>query len=461
MNINKIAFFSGIPFVEILFTLLIFTWPTQGSAKMELTSEGKTALEEARKANENQAWQILASSTLIVLKEDPTHLEANALLGLAELHHGFIEKAVKRLIWVNTLNPGNALFRLALGQALLAAGDRKQALEHAKYAAQLAPNDQHCLSFLAQLQKNDTAVKPTVASTMKSPTSNASAPNSTLAFPPTQQKKSGSGKNSTPVASKKSQLLSKPLLASEPALASKPTLASKSVSLPNPIIDKAELSEIEKEMAKIESACKAEPQHDLEIIIKAIRANPDLLAAPDLGQFRRRTETPRPKLRDEIFRQFLQWKIGDLGQAEFGSWLASNPTIGELFRKDSALSDLTLLLGQGAISLTFMDPPPQKKISDDDWTASLEEAARIMLLNGHYKEAWQIHLATNSSHTPEWHYLTSRLALEIWQFRDSTDNWLKIAGDHLGQCISEGKWQEDSRILLMEIKSRLGTESSL
>ncbi|MBF0408636.1 MAG: hypothetical protein HQM10_14900 [Candidatus Riflebacteria bacterium] len=221
---------------------------------------------------------------------------------------------------------------------------------------------------------------------------------------------------------------------------------------------KSALTVSAKTIEELETACQADPRNDLEIMVKTICLRPELLASSDLEKIKYRLTIPRSKIREEIFRRFLMWKVGEFKRDNFSAWLANTPLMGELFRKDQSLSDMVPALTQGGVGLDFLTPQLLKKVIDDDWSLTLDESTMLLLLDNQFGDALNNHLQRDQTTTSEWHYKAGRLCLEVWLFQDPSEKMLKSAASYFEQCKASSRWYEESRILLNEIRSRISTD---
>lgn len=392
----------------------------QAAAGPGLSANAQACMEKARQGCSANRWNDVIRYALQVLQEDPNHVEAQACLAIADLQQGRIQPAIQRLIWVNTANPRHPGYRLALAQALVSGGNPKEAEVQAGYAVQLAPQDRICREFLDRLtaasgkpRKNDGIVPPQDVG--------SHAP------PPDAQERETAG-------------------------SAKAENATASASRPDTAIP-------DKRWLALEEMCRISPDRALEILLKAILEEPDLLARQGWPYFQECTAGQQKSARLEIIRRFLRWKAGEIADREFEAWL---PTAipRDLWEQDVLLSSMIPSLRRGGMKLSFLNPVSKQEQEDAGWASSLDEQTSAALLNADVQEAWQLHVRHALGASADWHYQSARLALELWQASSFDDEWLLVARDHLLSCQSDGRWRDEARIILQEVERRCPKVSS-
>jgi len=396
---KSLLFFHPWLFVILCLSLLVFPVKSNlipAEAMAALSINARISLEKARQGCAAKRWDEVISQALLVLREDQNHVDAHAYLALADLHQGRIQPAVQRLTWVNTVNPQHAGYRLALAQALLTSGNTYEATVQAGYAVQLAPQDKGCRTFFDSLHSASIASSFTITV------------NSVPSLP---------GKEGKPDANAPERLIP------------------------------------DKRWRALEEMCQKAPNRDLEILLKAILDEPDLLASQRWPFFQECTTAPRKVARMEIIRRFLRWKAGEIADGDLEAWL---PTVvsRELWNQDLLLSSMIPSLRRGGLALSFLNPGRKQDECDTDWASALDESTALSLANADFQGAWSRHTQQLSSISADWHYQTARLALELWQVTSFDEEWLLVARDHLLACQSTGRWREEAQIILKEVEHR-------
>lgn len=412
---------SFIPWRPALIALGILAFFSAGchrpaTAAPSLSSTAQMSLEKARQGCSASRWNDVITHALQVLKEDPNHVEAQACLAIADLQQGRVQPAVERLVWVNTANPRHPGYRLALAQALAAGGNTKEAAVQAGYAVQLAPQDRICRDFFDRLTAASGEPRMTGDNVPPTPhTARSAAP------PPEPQERR----------------------AADPA---KPETAVASPSQPDTAIP-------DKRWLALEEMCRMSPDRALEILLKAILEEPDLLARQGWPYFQTCTAAQQKNARMEIIRRFLRWKAGEITDRELETWL---PTAipRDLWEKDALLSSMIPALRRGGLNLSFLTPVSKREPDDFGWASALDEPTSAALLNADVQEAWRLHAQRATDASADWHYQAARLALELWQASSFDDEWLLVARDHLLSCQDDGRWRDEARIILKEVEHR-------
>ncbi len=358
-----------------------------------LSANARVSLEKARQGCSANRWNDVIMYALQVLQEDPNNVEAQACLAIADLQQGRVQPAIQRLIWVNTANPRHPGYRLALAQALVAGGNPKEAAVQAGYAVQLAPHDRICRELLDRLTAASEAPR----------TADGNVP---------------------------------PSSENDIASSSRPDA---------PIPDKRWLA--------LEEMCRISPDRALEILLKAILEEPDLLARQGWPYFQTCTANQQKSARLEIIRRFLRWKAGEIADEELATWL---PTAipRDLWDQDPLVSSIIPALRRGGLNLSFLNPVSKQEPEDFGWASALDEPTSAALLNADVQEAWRLHAQRALGASADWHYQSARLALELWQASSFDDEWLLVARDHLLSCQSDGRWRDEARIILKEVEHR-------
>ncbi|NLI76432.1 MAG: hypothetical protein GX442_08325 [Candidatus Riflebacteria bacterium] len=404
-----------------------------GTALAALSPNGQLALEQARLAAGRQRWAEVPALLALPLQEDPQHVEAHALLGMADLAGGRLPSAVQRLSWVCARQPGEAVYRLALAKALWASGHRPEARTQAGYAAQLAPGDPNAQAFLREVSEAAAPLAPGTApgSAQPPPALPAGAPDS-----------------SAPPAG------GFPTSAGSPALAGSSSGSGGEASdgAPPPAAP-AGPGTATLLLRRLAGEIAAHPARDLEILTQAVLATPELVVQPGWETLYRRAAEPRQAVRDEVLRRFLRWRSGDLAAEEFSTWFLTLSLPLETWRKDPLLASLVAPLEEGGVHplARFFRP---KEEDPEDWASALPGPAQEAFLNGRYEVAWAFVTDLQQPDSPQWHYVAARLALELWQTQGEAEDWLARARQHLQQALGPHRWQEEASLLLAEVEDR-------
>lgn len=408
-----------------------------GTGLAALSPNGQVALEQARLAAGRQRWAEVPALLALPLQEDPQHVEAQALLGMADLAGGRLPSAVQRLSWVVSRQPGAAAYRLALAKALWASGFGPEARTQAGYAAQLAPGDPNAQAFLREV--SETA----------SPRSPARAPPGPPASPVPAERAPAlpASQVGEPPAAPDSP--ARPTAAAHPAAPS----ASETVDGLSVQTQPVGTETNPLRLRRLAGEIAADPTRDLEILVRAVLATPELVVQPGWEALYRRAAEPRPSPRDEVLRRFLRWRSGDLAPEDFSRWFLTLRLPLESWRQDPLLAALVHPLEDGGVHplARFFRP---KEEDPEDWASALPGPAQEAFLNGRYEVAWTFLTDLREPDSPQWHYVAARLALELWQTQGEAEDWLARARQHLQQALGPHRWQEEASLLLAEVEDR-------
>jgi hypothetical protein len=389
------------PYYQKLFFLALCCWfmlVLAPSNAADPETEFLVNLEKGRLALQMKRWQELEAAAVYLLKSQPELIEAQYMLGMAELHQGRFEAAASRFTWLCGKSPSDGAYRYNLARALEGAKLVDQAIVQAKYAVQLEPRNNNYKLLLQRLC-------------------------------PVSEKK--------PDEKKESDSLSSQHKSSQP---DKPQQEIKT------------LTEQDKKVIALAAKCNAQSENRLELILTALKESPDLIANQNWGSQIAKFLTDRQTdFSNELIRLFLLWKSGKIIDKDFQNFL-NQAEIGQIDWSGKNSSYIKEQF-QNAGLTHFVS---ENLKNCQAWYDLLNEPARIAFFDIRYEDAWNEHNADRSGKTTSlWNYQSARLALELWQIKGFSQKWLETAYDHLLICREKAFKKEETDILIAQIEHYL------
>lgn len=236
--------------------------------------------------------------------------------------------------------------------------------------------------------------------------------------------------------------------------------ASQPANLPDPQPVERSISEFELRIIAIASECEKLPETELARILEAVTRTPELMSDLSWSVLQKRLDKTRASLHEEVIRQFILWKAGEISLDDYSRILKGTKVKTLDWKNNSSLQTISEHLCKNGIAPISNQQTCEPGDATLSWFESLDSKVKEAFFDARYDDAWNLHLgAVNSGSNRLWAYQSARLALELWQLHNFKDSWLEIARTHLDNSMGKGYWQEDAKIIQDEIASRLEGKS--
>ncbi|GAB1354052.1 hypothetical protein MASR1M12_27900 [Erysipelotrichia bacterium] len=352
-------------------------------------------LETGRLALEMKRWDELEKVASDLVHSQPGVVENQYLLAMAELNLGRSEAAAARFSWLCAQKPADPEYRYCLARSLKSAKFVEQAVEQARYAAQLNPKNVEYQKFLAEL----------------------------------------TGKTSD----SQSQTVSKTPAEKEPETH---VIAELEVETENDIAVK-----------KLISLCDEDSSTKLDRILSEIQNKPEIIASRKWhALIEKHFSSSLQEFSDELKRNFILWKSGMISDKEIATFLKSKKVKSLDFKSSPAMIFLKEQIDQAGF-ICYAPPEVDEK---KPWYMLLDRQAKIAFFDVRYHDAWHHHNScVSTGKEGKWNFLAGRLALELWQIDGFARGWLETAQKHLLVCQKSGYKLLEAEILLKQVSAFL------